>query len=495
MQTDIEYSVRLLKKVNSLEIGGRRIDDYFMIDDYSLWSFQQFFIFTQIKEYSKNRDASVCVKRKNFFSKTAILMIGIVQLGVSLLAFIKTRLYHTPVLTFGSDSLKLGTRLNPRLFNIVSTLEDDGVEYSEIIHAYSGKEFFKNFFKRRRFVFYYDVVSHLFPYQRSVRIANEKIIENISLDMFSQGEKEFVKQLLDRVFENVWISQIKIRLIRFFLRYTKIKVFISVDDVRLVNEILYACKKEGVKTCIFQHSNFDYLFGLDALSPEKYIFPDIFFVWNAYWEKRISELSPLYTYYKNRIKIGGRPYKSPEISCVQRNKIQTNNTHVLIPYEVNVTEEQVRPYVQAMLASDAVSVSLLLRGDVGRDKQIEKYFGSYIIKNNRVHIVDPIKKDEYMAEADVVAGVYSGFLDEAIEACKPVAIFDTDYPIFNKMHETGIVQIVTLTGDTLETQLIMIKNTPHQLLEERKKNLCKGTGDARSVTRLVVRNINNPVVF
>ncbi len=487
MEVDIAYSLNFLRKINNLTINGKSIDTHFVENEYSLWSFQQFFLLAQIKEFSKYKNyekyVSVSGKAVPLLKKIKALLMDILMLTVSFCAILKMYFCRPKVLLFCSDILKANTRFNPRIYNLFLVLERERIPYIEIIHTVGGMKLLTNLLSLRRLVIYsesFNILSLLFKKNRE-RIDDYKIIQGINLDAFNELERPFVLSLLKSAFDNVHISKFKIKLLRRVFKLNNFHSFVTIDDVRHTNEIIVACKEEGILSCLYQHSNFDYLIGLDELPPEEYIFPDIFYVWNTYWLHRIPELSSLYRYYKDRLKVGGRAYEFSLCPCEEKvkNKKTEGTVSVLLPFEVNLNQAQVRPYVRAMLQDARIRVFFSIRNDFDRTMQLEKYFTEDTIHNPNLTIFESTEKAKIIEHIDVVAGVYSGFLDESIEMCKPVALLKTDYPTLNRLDEIGMATVVDVEKGDLYAQLLAIAETPHIVLMERRSKFVSGAGDAQ----------------
>ena len=488
MEVDISYSLNFLRKINNLTINGKSIDTHFVENEYSLWSFQQFYLLSQIKEFSQYKTSDTYKKTKkendSFFVTLNVTAMNIFIVFISFLALVKLYVLRPKLLLFCSDILKHGTRFNPRIYTIYLALQKEQIPFFEIVHTVGGKKVISNFIKLRRLVFYSESINALFGWckKREEEMRDNLLLEKVSLDAFSESEKKFVYELLERTFENIRITRFKIKILRRILSQSSISTFVTIDDIRHTNEIIAACRSVGVHSCIYQHSNFDYLIGLEQLPPDRYVFPDTFLVWNDYWYKRIPELSPVFFANKDRLKIGGRAYAFTPGECKEENrgeKTEDSSVSVFIPYEVNLSTSHIRPYMEAMVQDSRINIFLLLRDDVDSETQIRKYFVPTDLDNPRVTIVRSTEKAETFKKVDIVLGVYSGFLDESVEICRPVGIFETEYPVFNQLDEGGVADKVTLGNNGLYAQLLAIKNTPYEIRKERREKFLSGAGDSQ----------------
>lgn len=490
MEVDFEYSKELLQRINKHVFGNDAFRQLFSGYEYYPWSFQQYFLFSRIKRFSME-PTEIYEDPDEIEPKRILLVpINILIIVITFFAYIKFLLKRPKILLMCSDFLKHGTTYPQRLSKVYEELCNNKVQCAEMIHTADYKTFFVSIFKRRRIVLYYNV-TYFFPsifYSARIKNAKQVVSKILRSGFFTESEIRFCERLLADAVRNMFYSETRIKFLLFILKTIGITSSISIDDVRYSNELVVASKRAGVASYFYQHSNFDYLYGLDTLPPNEYIFPDFFYVWNEYWKRRIPEISPIYAHYQNRIYVGGRAHAVPRIEPIapMKSDIADETVKVLIPYEVNLSREQIYPYIEALLSMPAVHVFFLLRGDFEKNIQTQKYLG---IGNNKMSenltIIESPQKEIYLRKADVVAGVYSGFIDESIESCKPIAIFETNYPIFNKLYEDGLASRISINNDIL-AQLQKVKQTPAQLLFERRERFVGGAGNIQeSVAKII----------
>lgn len=495
MGIDVPYSLELLKRINNLNIEGRPIHAFFKNGQYSDWAFQQFFLLSQIKEFSRSKDFSVYKKSRKprfFFLSRIVMWSGSsAVLLASFVGYVYGLVLKPRVVLFCSDFLKPDSPINPRLFVVISYLHKRQVTFVEILHVTTMRNFFRNTLRRRRPAVYIEsvgLVSYWICFLSGVRRTRNNLIKKISFDAIPVSERAFVESIVSETIGNVYRNRETSTLLGHFLQVSKVKKFISIDDVRYINEILLACEKSNIPSHIFQHSNFDYLVGLDTLPPEEYIFPNMFVAWNTYWSQKITEISPIFSLHRSKITIGGRPYAfTPPKQVVRSLSQEVDGVTVLIPYEVAVQRKQIQPYMDMLLNDARISILLVLRGDYERDLQVERYFGTSHYEHPRLSIVGPQDKEKAISKTDVVVGVYSGFLDEAIEMGLPVCVLDTEYVNINRLDRDGLAVLVETSNSDIFEKLVHAKNTSNKILEERKERVSQGTGSVEIYLESVFR--------
>jgi hypothetical protein len=498
-EVDIVYSLDLLRKVNAITVQDIPIPQYFNAVSPSAWATKQFFLLSQIKEFSRYKNFSIFSEARRvrdsrggmigiFVSRCFIILSSLIAVAVLILR-------RVSVMTFEADRVRPGTRLSPRLYRIFEILREKHVGYMESVHATSGMNLIRNAWARRRPVLYLEAIDTLYSFLPKQHRKNILVLEQCNLSALNSEEADFVRELLVKTAAAVHESVFRVRVLTHILRNSFVQEFISIDDFRYMHEIIEAARLSGVRSHIFQHSNFDYLMGLDQLSPVSYPFPDRFYTWNAYWCDRIPEISPLFNYYKERLQIGARTYLFEDTySLKQKDPIQSGDTiSVLIPYEISLTASQIRPYIEALTRDTRIEVVLQLRSDVDKDEQIEKYCGSIQGYSTKVHTSTLRDKTAAFERAHVVLGVYSGFLDEALEVCRPVGIFACEYPIFNPLVPLGLAESVAEKCGELYEKLLRIANTPPAELLRRREYVRRGAGDLKETFSSILRKASDIV--
>lgn len=487
--TNQEYEINLLKRINDFVVNKGSINTYFQAGQYSRWTSQQLFLLSQIKEYNKNTSFEEYkrLRTPRLSSWGPIILFNGIVFVVTLIAIVSAMLRRPQVVLFCSDFLKQGSNRNPRLFNVLTFIQNKEIRYVEIIHVTTMRNFFINIWKRRRLGIYGESISLLSSFVCPFH--KKTLLRDMDWNSFigEESERRFIQYIIGEAEMNIIQSKMSAKILSIIFKVVGIKKFISIDDPRHLDNLLYACEDARVPSYIFQHSNFDYRIGLDSLPPEQYIFPDNFFTWNKYWLQRTPEISPLYLLHASRLKIGGRPYAFTPPKQVERVKtISDDYITVLIPYEVALQREYIKPYIDLLLNDPRIRVFFVLRGDFEREIQITQYFGTSTFNHPQLNIIGPQDKEKAISQTDVVVGVYSGFLDESVEMGIPVCILKTPYKNINRLDLDNLASLVDSHDCDIFEKLNAVRKTPQGVLQERKIRISENPGDIEVCLRDIV---------
>jgi len=495
MEKDIDYTIGLLKRINSIEIGGVLIYKFFQIVEqrtsFSPWSAQQQFLFGEASAFSVTKDFNTFSREKGknkIYSYAVDFFLYIIAFLISTTALFILLVSRTRVLTYSSDRLKKGTRNDPRMMAVYNELDHLGVSYAEAVHTMLGREFLYNVLKRLRPVMYLECLDlFLVPFAKILSWRKyKKLRRSISLHEFAESELPFVEYILKKYSYRCAVSVLKVSVLTAVLKASGLKVFLSIDDIRHSNELVEAARVANIHSCVFQHSNFDYFYGLDTLPPESYAFADVFYVWNDYWMKRIVELSPLFAFHKDRLHIGGRAngYTAGKFIKRSANRTSNNSIQVLVPYEVNVNKKELLSYIKKIMACGNTRVIFKGRPDILLSVQAGQYFLGPYVKSGKVELKVSMN-DEDLSKVDIIVGVYTTLLDEMIEKGIPVGVFKTSYPLYNNLAESNLAEDIDVAGKDICKQLEKIRQLPVEVLRKRREIFTQKTGDIRKTVRKI----------
>lgn len=490
-----DYARDLLGRVNSVRVQDRMLSGVFNFSDpglvVSLWSFQQFFLMREIGDFAKRSGHSGALATKSMDKQVQRSLVNLLlrfwAVAISLITICRALLLRVPILVYSVDKLDKFTRRDPRLAQIYTKLEQGNVRYTGIVHSLLGREFLSNSLLRLRPVIYLEAVDAFYPIfkNRYKERKYRRLVAELKLDEFSEDERAFVRGLLKHCVSRCLLSEFRVRVFLKIFSWSSLRAFISIDDIRHANELLLAAHIAGVTSYVFQHSNFDYLSGLDTLPPETYIFPDHFYVWNTYWLKRIPELSPLFAHYRDRLRIGGRANGYVTKEALFKGGSDGRMT-ILLPYEVNVDKREILPYIEQLVAHPDTKILFKTRSDMSSDTQVAEYLISGYVKGGKIEVVTHLS-DDALRDVDVVLGVYTTFLDEMIERGKPVGVFTTSYPVFNDLARSGIAGTVHLHRDVYEQVKVLSKTSKENLLRNRGVFL-EGGGSIPETVRSILKS-------
>ncbi len=496
---DRRYTVDLLAKVNSLMSDGKPLREYFMRGAYSLWSMQQFYLFTQIEIFSKSKNFSSYVDeitpRHGIISRLRLGFFDAIVVLVSGIGVVAARFGAPVVLIFSSDFLNASPFPNPRLRTIYVALKERSVLFVELFHITTMAAFFRNIIRYRRVGMYREAVATLARLTSSLgaRRKAQRLVATLDLRLFTEEEQDFVRSLIIKTVLRAEESRSSIPMFRALFRFLGVTTYLSVDDFRYIPELMIACEEAGIPTYVFQHSNFGYLTGLFTEPPSVYVFPTMYYTWNRYWLRRVQEISPFFAAHQERIQVGGRSFTPATPMTVQRSMAEgdKNPLVVLMPCEVTTTSHQVMPYVDAMLTDGRIQILLMLRGSVEQinaEMQVTKYVPEAQRHSPQLILMESSQRDEALRQCDVVAGVYSGFLDETLETGLPVCILKTDFININRLDTDNLATLIDIDKGDVYTQLLGAYHTPDWVLKERRDRVSAGAGDINTTLERIVGN-------
>jgi hypothetical protein len=482
MTHDIEYSRDLLKRINNVVVEGTPIHAYFHkyygSRGHSFWASEQHFLFRDIKKFSTHKkfDVFTASQRRSIVYIFIDWLFSVFALLISLVHVIKLLVVKTKVLTYSVDKLKKDTRHDPRLIKVYRSLEKNNVSYAEVIHTLFGREFLRNLLKRRRSAIYLEASNILFFLfkNRSKQRKYIRDIETVELRQFNDFERQFVHHTLLKYAKGCLSSEFRIALFSLVLKRSSIKIFISIDDIRYGNELLMACRLSNITSHQFQHSNFDYLQSLDTLPASVYAFPDVFYVWNEYWQNTIPKLSPLFSFHSDQLMIGGRAYDFKISDPLPYKTSEKNQLTVLAGYEVNVNKELMSKCFAKIHNCPGISLIFSVRSGMPKEVQIREYG---LTEAKDVEIVTSLP-DTLLQNTDLVLGVYSGLLDEMVERGKQVGVLKTTYRAFHDLSENDLAEAVDTEASDICDQLQKASRIPKEKILERQKRFTANTGNA-----------------
>jgi hypothetical protein len=347
---------------------------------------------------------------------------------------------NTHVLIYTPDKYSPEHKCDFRFYPVYEYLHDNKISYVEIFPFTYWRDLLNNLFRRRRAAIYLEALVQTYP----AKLINEKSYSRFwNLKNIEKHNVRFFESLLSIFLERNQRSKKLVEKLTKILKKTGIKVFVAIDDVRYVNEIILACNNAGVRSYGFQHGHFTkYHVGWYNYSiPEKYCVTfDRLYVWNEYWKSVLLKYSNQYN--EKNVSICGL---FREIPCLKASTNQDvsdfKDVNVLIPYEVLAPVNEVRKYISRFLELGA-KVYFKIRPDIDLNKQIREYTGK---TENSIKPVTDV--DEHVLRSiNLVAGCYSTFLNEMIFYDKPVVIFKTSNKLGHQLVDDGLAIQVDLNS-------------------------------------------------
>jgi hypothetical protein len=468
---DFKYSSEFLQKINTLQYRDGLICNAFEYEGYNIWHFYQQSIFSEIRVWSKAKKFSLdeVSKKPNF--KEAFLLFIITTL--SFFGILSAKFRSAKILVFSVDKVTSPAHGNDaRLDSLYEVLDTEHVSYCELFHTVLGKTTFKNFMKRKRTAMYFETGEFLFRllsfFGGASRVRVDEILREINFSVFfSDDEKTFARYLLKRFLSRIAVSRFRISLFRRMVRFLRPRALFTIDDMRNYQEVLLACRFEGVKTYAIQHGQINKYDVGWFLAPEfqgKFISPDTLFLWSSYWRdallRRKTHIS------ESALVIGGlKEY----VSTDSRKAESRNNKEIviLVPYEELAPRKEVADYIRAMLACGNTRVVFKLRPGKSKEEQLLSYGLSAELSNTKFQAVFDI--NEVLADVSIVAGTHSTILYDLIAHGKRAAYLETNMDYGIEIVENNLADSVS--SKNVCADISRIRSLPEEEMVRRKEKL------------------------
>jgi len=462
----------LLKRISEFYKSNDELRKAFYFDGYDLWYCVQMLVFLDIKRFygCKNKNREDCYLDAGRRKFPAVLLKDFAVFGfllaLSFAAFLKSLVSKKDAVVFSVDVRNSKYKSDKRIEYVYDFLNRENMRFVEVFHTVFGKKPLVNFLHRKRLAFYLEVFDFLHPLASVCR--KNKFKGDIGFcGAFSDDEVEFVKRLFAKYADAVGFLKFKMRAFAFLFSLLKVKYIFMIDDTRYYFPIVYAGKKNNIKTIAFQHGHFtkyhvgwlDYLHGGDALKPDK------LFVFSDYWK---NELLRLGSYFESGdMEVFGYPHYAP----TRAKKREGDFIGVLIPYETEAPKKEVLEYVKKIVACENVKLFFKLRTDIPKEAQIKEYFLSEL--RDKIVFVDDIA--ECAGKIDIVCGVYSSFLYDMIAYEKPVLLLKTSMDYGEGMVRNGLAEFLELSSDMCSVLRAVSRTDKKQTA--RRKNLLYSGGE------------------
>jgi hypothetical protein len=385
--------IAVLRSINSLVLGDGVIASSLSYKGFSLWSCEQQLIWERL-----GRAPS---KRRTPFYLYVVTALGIIIAFISsLFLIVRMRCTRSRILIYSIDCTHDSFGSDIRIAGIYRLLIERGISYGELFHTDFGRGFFMNIIRRKRVASYLDIARLRNP----IRLASKQSHSIIA---------DALRNARSRPYE--------IFFLRIFLRLTRVRVILAIDDTRYYYPLMIAAKECGVPFYAFQHGRFnEYIPGWSQpdINPAECPFPDGVFVWNDYWRNTLIRISPVAALHQSAIRVAGKP--SVESDKPLPLPIDDGVTTFLIPHEEGVSESSIREFITRILSSVDTRIIYKLRKGRATPLFVEDFKD-----NPYFECLFDIGSAEW-ARTDAVLGAYSTFLYEALAKGRPVGILQTN---------------------------------------------------------------------
>lgn len=455
IKADYKKSLEFLKELNSLKSkNNTSIYKIWGISNYFTWPFQQsssfwslnkylqyeevikFLLENKIKKvifldlirelniYLKIYGISTNLKNSQNFKIFTSYILKLISSLVSILAITKLILSRTKNLVYTPDKFSKKSKSDFRFAPIYSYLRSRNINFVEVFHTVFNKDFIKNIFKRKRLAIYLDT----FPFFKSKSRFHS---EEYDLSVFEVHNEKYIEYLLNSIDKEAQDSLKRIKFLSYVLKFSSIKRLLAVDDPRYVQELIVACKLNGIKTYGFQHGQFTkYHVGWMNynIPKESSVSFDMLFIWNTYWQNVLLDYSSQYDL--NNTAICGLLRKIEDISISKKKEESLN---ILLPYETSIDYKEVEKYILRLIDL-GFKVFFKTRPDMPIDQQLKKYG---LLEKKEVLVIENLD-GQTLSSLDGVIGVHSTLLHEMTFYNKPIFLMRTTSDLSHRLKEDNL---------------------------------------------------------
>lgn len=473
--------LNLLERLNTMRVGSGSLTDVFIFRTYSLWSFFQQHMWSEIRSWSPQKQGTPPpMSLKDWLLRYAALCISLFSCAWLVLRRPRNALYTVDI-TVGDF------KNDPRLHKVYEVLYKQRESFFEIIHGRMNGGLIRRFFSRRRPVIYLEGIDVLFGWLKSFRLLSPVQFPHIPIDAerFNASETPLVAYLIQTYKQKAQLSVYRILFLERVFRMVGTVRVLSIDDIRNFHEVIAAARGAHIPSLVFQHGRFNrhlvgwrYV-GIDA---RLCVMPDRYVVWNQFWREQLMSLSPLFALHAERILIGGSPHKTHYVPMLGT----TNGAelHILIPFEPQADRKEVSSYILALLQDPAAHIYFKVRPDASAEDQL-RGLSDAITQHPRFACVQQLTPAT-LATINVVLGSYSTFLYEMVEAQKPVGVLQMQSTQAQDLVEAELAQLVSVS-DIVPT-VRALAELPQDVLA-RRSSVLRSVDDLHSTLPQILETV------
>ena len=473
LKDNLQRALRLLRQLNSIQtIDGVPIYKTRMFNGISVWSFHQNVIFWNflvpgvryeetlrflldrqvekvtidshsagLTEYLRINGIEVASNSTGaspLLSSFLSRMNWIIGIIFTLMAFLKLLIRRPALLIYTPDRFSPEQGCDFRFYPVYEYIRERGIHYIEIFHTLLGREFLENIAKRKRLALYLECLP-VFP-AKSNNIGND-----CDLSAIDPHNRKYFRYLLKMIDQSSQTSIKRIQILTRLLKFTKVKALLTIDDVRYTNELIVACRLNGIKAYGFQHGHYTkYHAGWINYDIPKALSVtfDKLFVWNEYWKRVLLAYSTQYD--ESNVEISGALRELEPIRYQRKeSKVERlSDLSILVPYETFAPKAEVGEYIDRFI-EQGIQVSFKVRPDLPPKSQLAQYRVEHTDKVRPVEYID----EDLLSKIDAVAGTYSTFLNEMLFYEKPVLLLETSLDLGYQLVDDDLALAINQNSD------------------------------------------------
>jgi hypothetical protein len=409
-------------------------------------------------------------KNPNSAGRRTLLLLSLFSLALF-------RVLRRDTLLFIIDHVSPGLRQDFRFTPLYAELERRRFRYAEYAHSTSPRQALRNFFRRRRPVFFVegaDYWARVSGVRAAVPEWEPAAAESASI------ETRAIRALVPSVLEGCALAAARQRMLRRALRFQRVRRALIFDDNRHNHELIAACRSLEIPVLGFQHGVFNKFhaglmaYGFSGARPHAY---DRYGVWSPLFRDRLLRDGSLHP--AERIFVSG-PVRPPaeNVARAGRTGAQGGRIRVLVVSEPLARKREVAPYLRTLLADPQFELFLKLRpGESTRSLE------EYGLPADRVRLIQTETVYEAFARVDAAIGTYSTVLYEAALAELPIVWLKTTRAYGRELAEERLAERADRPED-LPAAIRRAAALPVEELRKRRERTWGG-GIADGATALV----------
>lgn len=387
-----------------------------------------------------------------FFEVINVIVLRILQFFWVLMV----RLSKAKILVYTPDIVSDGIwKCDFRFAKVYAFLTSSGYAYAEVFHRLGLIRGFKNAIARRRIPLYIENWEHINPSSKSVDLNYE------SLDLILQP---LARHVVPIFLGRCKTSAARIDGLRLLLRQSKLRVMIGMDDFRANNELLLACRLEGVRTILVLHgliTRFHAGWHQHGIPKQQCVRPDHFLVYAHFW-KRVLDKWSTHLCDMSTVVSG---WEESEVVCKTSSKanphVDDGRIAVLVFMETLWDPIEARAFFAKMVADSRLQIIFKVRPDISATEQVATCFSK---ESQPDLVVDDLGK--IIDQTDVIVGSHTSLLYKMLRYRIPVLRMVTSFEYGDQLNIFGLAGQLFIEDDFYEVFKKAVA-TPQELYEER----------------------------
>ena len=477
-------ALRDLKRFNRMVADRPELSSRLIGGAYDFLQWQQAKLFAAFRERHRVKEPSAAAKPV-IPPRLAYALQGLAACALTLwAACIRPR---PEVLVFSVDKISAGKDHDFRLDGLYRWLSRDKIAFTEVFHTQGAATLAYARSRRRSAVYHeaFEFLSALWFSRCRCRTESRRLAAMLPCGEFEEGERPFVRSLVEKTLNAAASSPFRIRWYRRVLRRLRPRLILAIDDTRYYQELCAAARAEGVPCYAFQHGHFTkYHAGWLASGVGKGndVRPDALFVWSPYWKKELLRLGTNFS--EEELRIGGNP--KGELPAVTPSKYEPPSGervfNLLVPFETEAPFEEVAAILRKLSEGGRLKIFLKTRPDWDEREQLRRY-GLEGLPSERAEAA--ADHAPLMGRIDAVAGVYSTFLYDMLPYRKPIVVLKTSMDFGEGLVINGLADAFDASGTEPVVRLIELCCVAAPKLETRLERYREGSGDLMATLEML----------